>query len=155
MGTGASEATGPLLATGRGTDRVLATSTPSASSPCPCPRPRAGLWRPRGHQELGTASPGPSPFTCPRVCPAQAQKQNYRQEKKRATKQLFSALTDPSVVIMADSLKVGALSTRIVLALATAQSGGLPGGRWKVASHLGDSSAYSLLQICVSVRRLP
>lgn len=36
----------------------------------------------------------------------QAQKENYRQEKKRATKQLFSALTDPSVVIMADSLKV-------------------------------------------------
>nr|XP_025734411.1 oxysterol-binding protein-related protein 5 isoform X2 [Callorhinus ursinus] len=34
-----------------------------------------------------------------------AQKENYRQEKKRATKQLFSALTDPSVVIMADSLK--------------------------------------------------
>lgn len=38
---------------------------------------------------------------------SQAQKENYRQEKKRATKQLFSALTDPSVVIMADSLKVG------------------------------------------------
>ena len=37
----------------------------------------------------------------------QAQKENYRQEKKRATKQLFNALTDPSVVIMADSLKVG------------------------------------------------
>uniref|UniRef100_A0A8C0RYI7 Oxysterol-binding protein n=1 Tax=Canis lupus familiaris TaxID=9615 RepID=A0A8C0RYI7_CANLF len=33
------------------------------------------------------------------------QKENYRQEKKRATRQLFSALTDPSVVIMADSLK--------------------------------------------------
>uniref|UniRef100_A0A452SVC6 Oxysterol-binding protein n=1 Tax=Ursus americanus TaxID=9643 RepID=A0A452SVC6_URSAM len=35
-----------------------------------------------------------------------AQKENYRQEKKRATRQLFSALTDPSVVIMADSLKI-------------------------------------------------
>ncbi|MBZ3886232.1 Oxysterol-binding protein-related protein 5 [Sciurus carolinensis] len=35
-----------------------------------------------------------------------AQKESYRQEKKRATKQLFSALTDPSVVIMADSLKI-------------------------------------------------
>ncbi|KAI5934904.1 Oxysterol-binding protein-related protein 5 [Manis javanica] len=35
-----------------------------------------------------------------------AQKQNYRQAKKRATKQLFSALTDPSAVIMADSLKI-------------------------------------------------
>uniref|UniRef100_A0A2K5V8W7 Oxysterol-binding protein n=1 Tax=Macaca fascicularis TaxID=9541 RepID=A0A2K5V8W7_MACFA len=34
-----------------------------------------------------------------------AQKENYRQEKKRATRQLLSALTDPSVVIMADSLK--------------------------------------------------
>ncbi|XP_036991242.2 oxysterol-binding protein-related protein 5 isoform X1 [Artibeus jamaicensis] len=34
------------------------------------------------------------------------QKENYRQEKKRATKQLLSALTDPRVVIMADSLKV-------------------------------------------------
>ncbi|XP_020024391.2 oxysterol-binding protein-related protein 5 isoform X2 [Castor canadensis] len=35
-----------------------------------------------------------------------AQKESYRQEKKRATKQLFNALTDPSVVIMADSLKI-------------------------------------------------
>ncbi|XP_043404748.1 oxysterol-binding protein-related protein 5 isoform X1 [Chelonia mydas] len=34
------------------------------------------------------------------------QKKNYRQEKKRATKQLFSALKDPSVVIMADWLKI-------------------------------------------------
>ncbi|XP_030774065.1 oxysterol-binding protein-related protein 5 isoform X2 [Rhinopithecus roxellana] len=34
------------------------------------------------------------------------QKENYRQEKKRATRQLLSALTDPSVVIMADSLKI-------------------------------------------------
>ncbi|XP_009810373.2 oxysterol-binding protein-related protein 5 isoform X2 [Gavia stellata] len=33
------------------------------------------------------------------------QKKNYRQEKKRATKQLFSALKDPSVVITADWLK--------------------------------------------------
>lgn len=36
----------------------------------------------------------------------QVQKKNYRQEKKRATKQLFSALKDPSVVITADWLKV-------------------------------------------------
>ncbi|XP_010836112.1 PREDICTED: oxysterol-binding protein-related protein 5 [Bison bison bison] len=35
-----------------------------------------------------------------------AQKESYRQEKKRATRQLLSALTDPSVVIMADSLKI-------------------------------------------------
>lgn len=37
----------------------------------------------------------------------QAQKENYRQQKKRASRQLLSALMDPSVVIMADSLKVG------------------------------------------------
>ncbi|EPY87592.1 oxysterol-binding protein-related protein 5 isoform 2 [Camelus ferus] len=37
---------------------------------------------------------------------AQAQKESYRQEKKRATRQLLSALTDPGVVIMADSLKI-------------------------------------------------
>ncbi|KAG9468781.1 hypothetical protein GDO78_021962 [Eleutherodactylus coqui] len=36
---------------------------------------------------------------------AEVQKKNYRQEKKRATKQLFSALKDPSVVIVADWLK--------------------------------------------------
>uniref|UniRef100_A0A3Q3X1Q3 Oxysterol-binding protein n=1 Tax=Mola mola TaxID=94237 RepID=A0A3Q3X1Q3_MOLML len=34
------------------------------------------------------------------------QKQNYRQEKKRAAKELFSALKDPSVVIMANWLKI-------------------------------------------------
>ncbi|KAM9302281.1 oxysterol-binding protein-related protein 5 [Gastrophryne carolinensis] len=34
------------------------------------------------------------------------QKKNYRQEKKRATKQLFSALKDPSVVIVAGWLKI-------------------------------------------------
>ncbi|XP_076861792.1 oxysterol-binding protein-related protein 5 isoform X2 [Brachyhypopomus gauderio] len=34
------------------------------------------------------------------------QKKNYRQEKKRATKELFSALKDPSVVIMSNWLKI-------------------------------------------------
>nr|XP_015193856.1 PREDICTED: oxysterol-binding protein-related protein 5 isoform X2 [Lepisosteus oculatus] len=34
------------------------------------------------------------------------QKKNYRQEKKRAAKELFSALKDPSVVIMASWLKI-------------------------------------------------
>ncbi|XP_034444188.1 oxysterol-binding protein-related protein 5 isoform X1 [Hippoglossus hippoglossus] len=34
------------------------------------------------------------------------QKQNYRQEKKRAAKELFTALKDPSVVIMANWLKI-------------------------------------------------
>lgn len=37
---------------------------------------------------------------------SQVQKQNYRQEKKRAAKELFSALKDPSVVIMSNWLKV-------------------------------------------------
>ncbi|XP_028917229.1 oxysterol-binding protein-related protein 5 [Ornithorhynchus anatinus] len=40
------------------------------------------------------------------------QKHNYRQEKKRVTKQLVSALRDPSVAIMADWLKIrGALKS--------------------------------------------
>lgn len=36
------------------------------------------------------------------------QKKNYREEKKRATKELLSTITDPSVIVMADWLKVGA-----------------------------------------------
>uniref|UniRef100_A0AAR2L5F4 Oxysterol-binding protein n=1 Tax=Pygocentrus nattereri TaxID=42514 RepID=A0AAR2L5F4_PYGNA len=36
----------------------------------------------------------------------QVQKKNYRQEKKRAAKELFSALKDPSVVIMSNWLKI-------------------------------------------------
>lgn len=36
----------------------------------------------------------------------QVQKKNYRQEKKRAAKELFSALKDPSVVIISNWLKV-------------------------------------------------
>lgn len=35
------------------------------------------------------------------------QKKNYREEKKRATKELLSTITDPSVIVMADWLKVG------------------------------------------------
>lgn len=35
-----------------------------------------------------------------------AQKKNYRQEKKRASKEMFSALKDPSVVVMEDWLKI-------------------------------------------------
>lgn len=76
------------------------------SSPCPPLRPLARRWTSR--RPPGRASPGPSPLTHLRVPWAQAQKESYRQEKKRATKQLLSALTDPSVVIMADSLKVSA-----------------------------------------------
>ncbi|XP_038008994.1 oxysterol-binding protein-related protein 8 isoform X3 [Motacilla alba alba] len=34
------------------------------------------------------------------------QKKNYREEKKRATKELLSTLTDPSVIVMADWLKI-------------------------------------------------
>ncbi|XP_061628486.1 oxysterol-binding protein-related protein 5 isoform X2 [Phyllopteryx taeniolatus] len=37
---------------------------------------------------------------------SKVQKQNYRQEKKRAAKELFSALKDPSVVIMSNWLKI-------------------------------------------------
>ncbi|KAK1340898.1 hypothetical protein QTO34_017295 [Cnephaeus nilssonii] len=33
------------------------------------------------------------------------QKKNYREEKKRATKELLSSITDPSVIVMADWLK--------------------------------------------------
>ncbi|XP_071809388.1 oxysterol-binding protein-related protein 8-like isoform X2 [Asterias amurensis] len=35
-----------------------------------------------------------------------AQKKNYRREKKRVTKELLSALKDPSIIVMADHLKV-------------------------------------------------
>lgn len=66
--------------------------------PAPC-----WQWEELGQPTLST--------TNPLLCWSQAQKENYRQEKKRATKQLFSALTDPSVVIMADSLKVGRCAT--------------------------------------------
>ena len=41
----------------------------------------------------------------------QVQKKNYREEKKRATKELLSTITDPSVIVMADWLKVGASFT--------------------------------------------
>ncbi|XP_067090633.1 oxysterol-binding protein-related protein 5 isoform X2 [Osmerus mordax] len=37
---------------------------------------------------------------------SKVQKKNYRQEKKRAAKELFSTLKDPSVVIMSDWLKI-------------------------------------------------
>lgn len=45
-------------------------------------------------------------FMCLGFLVFQLQKQNYRQEKKRAAKELFSALKDPSVVIMSNWLKV-------------------------------------------------
>lgn len=41
------------------------------------------------------------------LCFLQVQKKNYREEKKRATKELLSTITDPSVIVMADWLKVG------------------------------------------------
>ncbi|XP_076862694.1 oxysterol-binding protein-related protein 8 isoform X3 [Brachyhypopomus gauderio] len=40
------------------------------------------------------------------------QKKNYREEKKRATKELLSTITDPSVIVMADWLKVGGREIR-------------------------------------------
>ena len=36
----------------------------------------------------------------------QVQKQNYRYEKRRATNELLAVLKDPSIVIIADWLKV-------------------------------------------------
>lgn len=71
---------------------------------------RASEATPQLTKGQGTDSvPATSPLTRPLTGrPAQVQKENYRQEKKRATRQLLSALTDPRVVIMADSLKVGA-----------------------------------------------
>ena len=36
----------------------------------------------------------------------QVQKKHYRKEKKRAAKELLSTLKDPSVIVMADWLKV-------------------------------------------------
>lgn len=41
------------------------------------------------------------------LCSSKVQKKNYREEKKRATKELLSTITDPSVIVMADWLKVG------------------------------------------------
>ncbi|XP_019508745.1 PREDICTED: oxysterol-binding protein-related protein 8 [Hipposideros armiger] len=38
------------------------------------------------------------------------QKKNYREEKKRATKELLSTITDPAVIVMADWLKVSLLN---------------------------------------------
>lgn len=104
MGTWAGEATTIQLAKGRGTDCAPDTSPPSTSFPLV---PRLDGGGPRGQEELALAgrSLRPDPPPVPR---AQAQKENYRQEKRRATRQLLSALTDPGVVIMADSLKVGA-----------------------------------------------
>ncbi|XP_063802399.1 oxysterol-binding protein-related protein 5 isoform X2 [Pseudophryne corroboree] len=55
----------------------------------------------------GTDKEGLSPTSkSVRMDTLKVQKKNYRQEKKRATKQLFSALKDPSVVIVADWLKI-------------------------------------------------
>jgi len=39
-------------------------------------------------------------------CCVQVQKQNYRHEKRRATNELLNVLKDPSIVIIADWLKV-------------------------------------------------
>ncbi|XP_075065670.1 oxysterol-binding protein-related protein 8 isoform X4 [Mixophyes fleayi] len=37
---------------------------------------------------------------------SKVQKKNYREEKKRATKELLSTITDPSVIVMSDWLKI-------------------------------------------------
>uniref|UniRef100_A0A2K6GTN8 Oxysterol-binding protein n=1 Tax=Propithecus coquereli TaxID=379532 RepID=A0A2K6GTN8_PROCO len=65
-----------------------------------------------------------------------AQKENYRQEKKRATRQLLRALTDPSVVIMADSLKIRGTLKSWTKLWCVLKPGALliyktpPGGQW-------------------------
>lgn len=79
---------------------------PASPPPAPILVPRLDREGPHGWETPGRASRGPCASTPLRASWAQAQKESYRQEKKRATKQLLSALTDPSVVIMADSLKV-------------------------------------------------
>uniref|UniRef100_A0A8C9WZG6 Oxysterol-binding protein n=1 Tax=Sander lucioperca TaxID=283035 RepID=A0A8C9WZG6_SANLU len=60
--------------------------------------PQKAAMRSPAHQ---TATP-----LHPCDCYHLVQKQNYRQEKKRAAKELFSALKDPSVVIMSNWLKI-------------------------------------------------
>ena len=90
------------------------------------------------------------PSDTPAGCPTQVQKENYRQEKKRATKQLLSALTDPRVVIMADSLKVGVTGMRVH----AAHSGG-PRRGLAVASHSADRSENLLRQIRAPALGLP
>uniref|UniRef100_A0A665UEG9 Oxysterol-binding protein n=1 Tax=Echeneis naucrates TaxID=173247 RepID=A0A665UEG9_ECHNA len=70
-----------------------------------------------GDNDLFNLSPGKRPRRSPLtsetaghsyvfLSDSQVQKQNYRQEKKRAAKELFSALKDPSVVIMSNWLKI-------------------------------------------------
>ena len=85
-----------------GSDQA-ATSTPALALL------RAERCGPGGRREgAGGRGPGAARRALTAGGAEQVQKENYRQEKKRATKQLLSALTDPRVVIMADSLKVGA-----------------------------------------------
>lgn len=56
-----------------------------------------------------------TPPTTTTLCCVQVQKKNYREEKKRATKELLSTITDPSVIVMADWLKVGRSAGSITL----------------------------------------
>ncbi|KAG9340000.1 hypothetical protein JZ751_022110, partial [Albula glossodonta] len=82
---------------------VFLSRAPSPHSPVISPDQMALLKRP---------GPGPrislSPqCACKAGVPAQpVQKKNYREEKKRATKELLSTITDPSVIVMADWLKI-------------------------------------------------
>lgn len=122
---------------------------PHAPASCPLLGPvLAPQLDARGREPRGRASPGPSPLT-PVVPRAQAQKESYRREKKRATRQLLSALTDPSVVIMADSLKVRGPRLR------PGCSGGRPQGRRRATSPSGDGWARGPLQAVATSRGLP
>ncbi|XP_054581464.1 oxysterol-binding protein-related protein 5 [Eptesicus fuscus] len=73
------------------------------------PTPGSAAKLPPAESGLGNGSDKESVSPTAKVTKKETlkvQKENYRQEKKRATKQLLSALTDPRVVIMADSLKI-------------------------------------------------
>ncbi|XP_022082788.1 oxysterol-binding protein-related protein 8-like isoform X2 [Acanthaster planci] len=54
----------------------------------------------------GYGSSGTTPSKLSKRESLKAQKKNYRREKKRVTKELLSALKDPSIIVMADHLKV-------------------------------------------------
>uniref|UniRef100_A0A673W7J9 Oxysterol-binding protein n=1 Tax=Salmo trutta TaxID=8032 RepID=A0A673W7J9_SALTR len=89
--------------------------SPNATSPSPPKIDHRSLTRNMsygGESELFPLSPGKAGvFSLVtklifRLCVLQVQKKNYRQEKKRAAKELSSALKDPSVVITANWLKI-------------------------------------------------
>ncbi|XP_022082789.1 oxysterol-binding protein-related protein 8-like isoform X3 [Acanthaster planci] len=76
-------------------------------------RPSSKFQAPRSRSEGklntsgdGYGSSGTTPSKLSKRESLKAQKKNYRREKKRVTKELLSALKDPSIIVMADHLKV-------------------------------------------------